>query len=287
MRAVYIKELRSYFTSATGYIFMAVFLLLSGIFFALTNLLQTSAYYNSVLQSITFIFLILVPMITMRSIAEESRLKTDQLLYTAPVSLTRIVIGKYLAAVTLFFITVAITFIYPVIMSMFGTIGVWEIIGNYIGFALMGASFIAIGIFISSLTENQVAAAVGTFGVLLFIWLIDWIQQGVPTSQTAGLVFVLLIVIIVAVFIYFSTWNSYAAVLTASIGGIIAAIVYFANKALYEGFAAKFLGWFSLLKRYDDFSMGLLDMSSIVYYITFCTVFVFLTIRMIDKRRWS
>lgn len=287
MLAIFNKEFRGYFTTASGYIFMAVFLIISGLFFSLTNLLQSSSYFSSVLQSSTFVFLILVPIITMRSLAEETHQKTDQLLLTSPVSLPGIVLGKYFASVALFWLTLIVTGLYPLILRMFGSIDAWEILGNYIGFALLGASFIAIGIFISSLTENQVAAAVGTFGALLSIWLIDWIQQSLPTTRISGIIFAVILVLIISILVYFATLNIYAAIITALSGGVVMAIVYLINKTLYEGFTSRFLGWFSLLKRYEGFSMGMLDVSSIIYYITFSAAFVFLAIRMIDKRRWS
>jgi len=287
MLAVFTKEFRSYFNSALGYIFMGVFLLISGLFFALTNLLQASAYYNSVLQNSMFVFLILVPVITMRTLSEEKHQKTDQLLLTVPLSTTEIVLGKYFAAVAVFLLTLAVTLLYPFIMRMFGNIAVWEIVGNYIGFALLGSCFIAIGLFISSLTENQVAAAAGTFGALLFLWLIDWIRQGLPTGMVAGIVFAIILALGLSYIIFISTRNIYISGITAIAGGIIILIVYFAKKELFEGFTSKFFGWFSVLYRYNSFAMGILSVSSIIYYISFIIALVYLTVLMIDKRRWN
>lgn len=289
MQAIFNRELKAYFTSAVGYIFMAVFLVISGIFFVLSDILvsQPTPYYSPVLSNITFVFLILVPIITMRTLSEEAHQKTDQLLLTSPVSLPEIVLGKYLAAVTLFFITLLITCLYPLMLSIFGSISVWEIIGGYIGFALFGSSLIAIGIFISSLTESQVASAVGTFGVLLFIWVIDWIQQGLPSTMSSGIIFAALLAAALTAIVYFSTKNIYTSSGVAILGAAAIITVYITKKSLFEGFISKFFGWFSLLQRYDEFSMGMLNVSSIVYYISFSAAFIFLAIRMIDKRRWS
>lgn len=287
MIAVFNKEFRSYFTSATGYIFMAVFLLISGIFFALVNLLPASTYFNGVLANMVFVFLLLVPIITMRLLAEETHQKTDQLLYTSPLKLSQIILGKYFAAVALFLVTLLITCFYPLLMSMFGEIALWEIVGNYIGFALMGASFISVGLFISSLTESQVASAVGTFGALLVIYILEWLREGLPTTITSGVVFAILLALALGVIVYYTTRNFYAGGIVAVLGGIAIVVVYLTKKELFEGFTSKVLGWFSLLKRYDDFAMGLLDVSSLIYYITFSAAFVYLAIRMIDKRRWS
>lgn len=287
MAAIFNKEFKSYFTSAVGYIFMAVFLLISGLFFALINLLPANSYYNSVLQNTMFVFLILVPVLTMRTLAEESHQKTDQLLLTAPIKISDIVLGKYFAAVSIFLLTLLVTCLYPLIMSMFGSISTWEIIGNYIGFALMGAAFIAVGVFVSSLTDKQITAAVGTVGALLFIWLLEWLQQGLPTTMTAGIVFAGMLVLGVCVAVYYTAKNIYASAIVGIAGGVAMAVVYFAKKTLYEGFTTKFFGWLSLVNRYDNFAMGMLDVSSIVYYITFSAAFIFLTIRMVEKRRWS
>jgi ABC-2 type transport system permease protein len=287
MLAVLNKEFKAYFYSATGYVFMGVFLLICGIFFANYNLIPASALYSNVLSSITFIFLILVPIITMRLIAEEKHQKTDQLLLTSPLSVGEIVVGKYLASVALFFLTLIITFLYPIILSFFGTIPIGEISATYIGFALMGAAFIAVGVFVSSLTDNQVVSAVSSFGVLLLIWIVDWIQQGLPAGRTSGIVFSGVLVLLIAVAFYVSTRNLIIIALEVAIGTAIILIIFLKNAVLFEGFLPNFFGWFSLLDRFQNFSMGIVDLSSVVFYITFAIAFVYLTIRMIEKRRWS
>jgi ABC-2 type transport system permease protein len=234
MIAVFKRELKSYFFSPIGYIFIGFFLLLSGYFFAAGNLMQGTADLKMIFGNMSIVFLFLVPILTMRLISEEMKSKTDQLLLTSPVSLTGIVVGKYLAALAVYFVSLLITFVYPAILFIYSKPAVGEILSGYLGFFLMGASFIAIGLFISSLTENQVISAVASFGVLLLLWLIDWI---VPFVQNP--------------------------------------------------FLGKAIGWFSILKRYEDFTLGILNLSPIVYYISFTSAFVFLTIRVLEKKRWS
>lgn len=281
------KELRSYFYSATGYVFMGIFLLICGIFFANYNLLAASTAYSNVLSSIVFLFLILVPILTMKLLAEERNQKTDQLLLTSPLSVGEIVIGKYLASVVLFFITLAVTFLYPLILSQFGTLPTGEIVTAYIGFALMGSSFIAVGLFVSSLTENQVIAAVSSFGILLLIWILDWIQKGLPTGRNSGIVFAAILVLALASLIYMATRNIIVTAAEIIIGAAVMLIILLKNSTLYEGFLTKFFEWFSLIKRFDNFSIGILDVSSIIFYLTFSIAFVYLTILMMEKRRWS
>ncbi len=234
MVAVFKRELKSYFYSPIGYIFIGFFLLLSGYFFAAGNLMQGMADLKMIFGNMSIVFLFLVPILTMRLISEEMKSKTDQLLLTSPITLSGIVIGKYLAALAVYFISLLITFVYPIILFIYSKPAIGEILSGYLGFFLMGASFIAVGLFISSLTENQVISAVSSFGVLLLLWLIDWI---VPFIQNPLI--------------------------------------------------GKAIGWFSILKRFEDFTMGILNLSPIVYYISFTAAFVFLTVRVLEKKRWS
>jgi ABC-2 type transport system permease protein len=287
MLAIFNKEMKSYFASATAYIFMGIFLLISGIFFALQNVMNSNSYYNGVLGSMNFVFLLIVPILTMKIISEETRSRTDQLLLTSPQTVSSIVIGKYFASVVLFAVTLLITALYPLMLSMYGKVAGFEILTAYIGFFLMGCCFIAVGVFISSLTDNQVAAAVGTFGALLFLWILDWIQSGLPAGRNAGIVFGIILVLAIAAVIYYSTRNIYVGGGTVAAGIIIMIAVYVVKKELYEGFIIRFFSWFSLLDRNQTFSIGILSLNSVVYYISFAFIFVFLTIRMIEKRRWS
>lgn len=287
MLAILSKEFKSFFRGATGYVFMGIFLLISGIFFANDNLIAANGAYSSVLGSITFIFLILVPITTMKLLAEEKNQKTDQLLLTTPLSIKDIVIGKYFASVALFFLTLAITMVYPLILKLYGTIAIGEIIATYIGFMLLGSAFISVGIFVSALTENQVVAAVSSFGALLIIWILQWIKQGIPSGKTSGIVFAVLLIFIFGVVIYFSTKNIIVTVSEILMGGVILIIIGLKNSNIFEGFAPRFFDWISLINRFDNFTMGILDLSSVVYYISFIIVFLYLTIAMVEKRRWS
>ncbi len=288
MLAVFRRELKAYFTSPLGFAFVGFFILVAGVFFALSNLLTGNPSYTGVLSNLTFIFLFLVPILTMRLLSEEARQKTDQLLITSPLSITGIVMGKYLAAVGVFVVTLLITVLYPVIMSFFsiGGLAWWEILGGYIGFLLMGSAFISLGLFFSSTTDNQLIAAVETFAALLMIWILDYVAQSVPSSAVAGLVFLGVVAGGLVALVFFSTRSTLAAVATVVAAAAALVLLFIFSRSFYEGLIAKILAWFSLVKRYSDFSMGVLSLSPIVYYISFAGAFVFLTIRMIEKRRW-
>ncbi len=289
MLAVLRRELKAYFASPIGWAFVGFFILVAGVFFALSNLLTGNPNYTPVLSNLTFIFLFLVPILTMRLISEEMKQKTDQLLIPSPLSISGIVIGKYLAAVGVFVITLLVTVLYPLIMSFFTIAGLagWEILGGYIGFFLMGSSFIALGLFISSTTDSQVVAGVITFAALLLVWILDYVAQSVPSSAEAGLVFLGLAGVGLALMVFFSTRNNLVTAATIVVAAAAIVLLFVFKRTFYEGLIAKVLDWFSLVKRYNDFSMGVLSLSPIVYYLSFSGAFVFLTIRNIEKRRWA
>ena len=287
MLAVYRRELKTYFNTPIGYIFMGAFLGVSGVFFALINLFGQSPDFKGTLSNITFIFLLTVPILTMRLLSEERNKKTDQLLLTSPLSLSGIVLGKYLAAVSVFLFSLLVTALYPLAMSMYGTLAGWEILGSYLGFFLMGSAFIAVGLFISALTENQLIAAIITFVALLLNYLLDGLMQIVPAGNAAGIIFAALTVIALAGLFYSATRNIYIGLLVILLGGGAIALIAGLNASLFDGLIVKVLSWFSLLTRYDDFTVGILRLSPIVYYLTFSGALVFLTVRTQERRRWS
>ena len=240
------------------------------------------------LSTMAFVFLFLVPILTMRLLTEETRQHTDQMLITSPLSVTAIVVGKYLAAVAVFLITLLVTVLFPVMMSFFALLGLewWKILGGYIGLFLLGCAFIAVGLFFSSLTESQIVAAVATYAALLVMWIIDALISMVPAGWLYGLVFVALAAAALALIVWLSTRSIAATAVTAVVLGAAIAAVAVLQQSLFDGLIAKVMAWFSLLKRYEDFNLGILGLSPVVYYLSFSAAFVFLTVRMIDRKRW-
>lgn len=171
MVAVWKREFQSYFLSPLAYIFIGAFMVVAGIMFSSGNIMANNVSFNSTLGSLSFIFMLLVPILTMKLISEDKKNKTDQLLLTSPLTIPAIVIGKYLAAVSVFLVTLVISFVFPIILSIFGAPAFGEIVAGYIGFFLLGCALIAIGLFISSITESQVIAALVTFFVLMIMWM--------------------------------------------------------------------------------------------------------------------
>ena len=189
MYAIYKKELRAYLTSMTGYIFMAVLLAVTSLYYVANCLVGGYPIFGSVLSSVYFVLLLIVPVLTMRSMAEEKRQKTDQLLMTAPVSLWKIVLGKYLAMVTIFLIPMAILCLYPLILLQFGSVSLPMAYTALLGYTLFGAACLAIGLFLSALTESQVIAAVLTFGVLFFLNMASGIANVIGATGVLASVF--------------------------------------------------------------------------------------------------
>lgn len=287
MLAIYKKELRSYFTSMIGYAFMAFFLIIVGIYFFALNLLFGSANFENTLASIVFLFVLLVPILTMRLMAEENKQKTDQLLYTSPVTATSIVVGKFLSVFTVFLAAVLIICCYPLIMMQFGTISVTIAYSSIFGFAMLGATYLSMGLYISSLTESQVIAAVISFVVFIFTVLMDSLASILPTSNQFAFIAFTLILIIICLVIYLMMKN-----LTLSVGfGVVVEIalmvIYTIKPTLFDGALVKVFDWLSVTKRFDAFYAGIFDVSGIVYYLSVTFLFIFLTIQVIRKKRWS
>lgn len=281
------KEMRTYFSSMTGYIFLCFLILLTAIFYVIVNVFSLSPAYQNVLSNTNFMFLILIPTLTMRLFAEEARQKTDQLLYTSPLTVNQIVIGKFLSAFTLLLIGMGITLLFPLMISRFGTLPTPQIAGAYLGYLLLGACFIAVGIFISSLTENQIIAAVATFAVLFIFFIIDGVANSMPTDRTTSFVFLALLILLFSYILYDSTKSIAAGAITVVICAAASVVAFLVNNLIFDGLIVKVLRWFSLLTRFSNFNNGVLNLTDITYYITFSIAFVYLTINTIEKRRWK
>ncbi len=287
MFAIYKKELKNYFINMTGYIFIGFILAITGIFTTLINLISTYPSFENVLSNITIVFLLIVPILTMRSVAEERHSKTDQLLYSLPVSVTQIVLAKYLAMFTVFLIPVSIIGLYPLILSIFGTVYLGTAYGALLGFTLLGAALIAIGMFMSSLTESQVIAAVTHLGVIFAMYLMSAIASLIPAGAMASLIAFAVVVLIFAAIVYSLTKNSTVAGITAAAGAFILAGIYFINSSIFDGLFANVLNWLSVFDRFSAFTTGLFDLTSVVYYVSLIVLFVFATVQSVEKRRWS
>lgn len=287
MLAVYKKELRSYLTSMVGYVFIAFILLILGIYFTAYNLQYGSPDFGVTLSSVTFLFLIITPVLTMRILAEEKKNRTDQLLLTAPIAVWKVVLGKYLSMITIYLIPVAVSNLYPLIMGKYGAVSYPMAYTAVLGFFFLGCAQIAVGLFLSSVTESQIIAAVLTFGVLFCSFVMDGIAGFFSDTALTSMLTVLILVILLAMVIYQMTKD----VILSSIVGIgmsaVVVILYFIKSSLFSGLIQKVLDLFAIVNHFDNFVGGIFDVTGVVYMFSIICIFVFLTIQCIEKHRWS
>lgn len=287
MSAIFKKELKQYFTSMIGFVFIAFFLVIVGLYFMVISLMNGQANFSYVLSGIQFLFILSVPILTMKIIADENRQKTDQLLYTAPVSIGKIIAGKYFALISLFGIGILIICLYPLILSSFGEIDFAIAYGSILGFFLMGCSYIAIGLFISALTDSQVIAAVISFAVMIFTYLMTSLASMLPSGHLFVFYTCVVLVILICILIQNMIHNGW---MTAFLGvlaevGLVIAFVF--KEEWFDGLLVKFLGAVSITERYNNFCLGIFDISALIYYISISFIFVFITVQKIKKKRWS
>jgi ABC-2 type transport system permease protein len=286
--AIFKREFRSYFNSMIGYIFIAVTLAFVGIYFMAINLVNGYPYFSYTLASTTMFFLFCIPILTMRSMAEERRNKTDQLLLTAPVSVGRVVMGKFLAMAAVLLIPMAVLCVCPLILRAAGSHGAVSDYATILAMYLLGCMFIAIGMFISSLTENQIIAAVGTFFVLLVLYQWDDLVDYLPSTLTANVVGCLIAVVIIALLFYLLSGSSTLAMVLALIGVVAVVVVYFVDSNLFLGLLSKVLGSLSVTAVLDDFAFTFVfDWTGLVFYLSVTALFLFLTAQSVQKRRWA
>ena len=234
MLAIYKKEMRSYFINPIGYVYTGIFLVFSALVACYTTLVSESYSTTQYFTYMIFAFIILIPLLTMRLFAEERKGRTEQLLLTAPVTITGMVMGKYLAALTIYGCTFIANIFNFVLLYMYGTPNTGSIVANILGVFLIGAAFVAVGLFLSSLTQNQLIAAVSSIGAIVAMLLVSLVIDSIPFAWLQGI-----------------------------------------------------LEWFSILDRYVPFMNQALSIPAVMYYFSLAAVFVFLTVRVYDKRRWS
>ena len=287
MIAVYKRELRSYLTSMIGYLFIFFILLLTGIYFSAYQLGAAYPRFEYTLSALTFVFLISVPILTMRVLAEERKQKTDQLLLTAPVSIEKIVFGKYFALVTIFAIPMLIMCLYPLLMTKFGTVSLGAAYTAILGFFLLGSANIAIGVFFSAITESQVIAAVLTFVFLFAFYMMNGIssffsQTAMSTCVTFGL-----LIIALSLMIYSMIKNAVISGIICVAGEAVLVIIYVVKSSVFEGGIQKVMEVFNLSSHFENFTNSIFDVTGVLYFLSVIAICIFLTMQTILKRRWN
>ena len=287
MAAIYKRELKSYFQCMTGYVFIAFLVLFVGIYFMAYNLMSGYPYFSYTLSGMVTIVMIGIPVLTMRSFADDRKTKTDQLLLTAPVTVWQIVLGKYLALIVTFLLPVVILCFYPLIMAQYGSIAFASTYVALLGFFLLGCTCLAVGLFFSSLTESQILAAVGTFAFLLVCYLMDGISGFFPETAGASFFALVVIVLLIGLLIYHTTQNILLPLVIGVIGEGVLAVLYFVKQSMFEGIIQKILNLFNMSSHFSNFTNSILDLTGVVYYLSFIGIMLFLTVQSIQKRRWN
>ena len=268
-----------------GYLFSAFVLIFAGIYTMVYNLSGYTAHFERVLSSISFLYLIAVPTLTMRSVAEEKKQKTDQLLYSLPISFSSVVVGKYLAMLVVLLVPTAIMGLYPLILSQFGTVLLQTAYGALAGFFLLGACLLSIGLFVSSVTENQVAAAVITLVVMLVLYFMSGLASYVSTAASASLTALIIVAAVLCLVLYLLTKNAPVSVLAVLAGGLY--LWYSQDSSAFSGLFSDIMNQLSVFDRFDSFVDGVFDLTAVVYDLSVTGVFLFLSVQALEKRRWS
>lgn len=287
MWAIVKREWNSFFSGMMGYVLTGFLLFIGGLYFTALNLQGGYAEFGLALYQTSFAFLVFIPILTMRSFSEERRARTDQLLLTSPVSIPRIVLGKYLAMLGVFAVPLVILAVCPVLLAQFGAVNFGMAYASIFAYFLLGAAAVAIGMFLSSLTESQIIAAVGTFAVLLLTYMMQGIETLFSKGNTTALV-VFAIVVGVAAFITGMRSKSLGLGCGVFAVGCVVLVLLFAlrSSTLLAAFY-KLLDALALFAPFQSFIQGLFSLKAVVYYLSIAALFLFLTGQTLEKRRWN
>mgnify|MGYP000648785208 FL=1 len=287
MGAIFRHELRNYFHSLTAYVFGAFLLAVVGLGSVLYNLQAAVSNFEFVLSFASIIFVVIVPILTMRTMAEERRQRTDQLLYSLPITTTQVVLGKYLALLVVYLIPLAVISLYPLLFSQFGDVYLPTSYGSLFAFFMMGAALLAVGMFLSSLTDNQgFAAGIGIAAILLNYYSVSLAEY---TSSTAmgSLIALYVIALLLGVVIRGLTRNENLAYGVTLVLIAALSVAYFVNSSAFEGLLPDIMTKLSLFRQFNSFVNGAFDLTAIVYYVSVMGFFLFLSVQSMEKRRYN
>lgn len=287
MIAVFKHELRGYFHSLTAYIFGAFLLLLVGLGSMVYNLQYAVSNFEFVLSFASIIFVVIVPVLTMRTIAEERKQRTDQLLYSLPITTTQVILGKFCALLIVYLIPLAIISLYPLLFSRFGDVYLPTSYGSLAAFFLMGAALIAVGMFLSSLTDNQGFAAGLGIAVILFNYYSVSLAEYLSATAFGSLIALYVLAFLLGVLIRTLTGNENLGYGVTILLVAALAVLYLVNNTVFEGLLPDIMTKLSLFRQFDTFVNGAFDLSAIVYYLSVMVFFLFLSVQSLEKRRYN
>ena len=287
MTAVWKHELKNYFHSLTAYVFGAFLLAFTGIGAMLYNIQAAVSNFEYVLSFCSLVFVVIVPVLTMRVIAEERRQKTDQLLYSLPITTLQVILGKYLALLAVYLIPLCVISLYPLVFAQYGEVCLRTAYGSILAFFILGAALIAVGVFISSLTDNQgFAAGIGIAVILLNYFSVSLSESVSATSSGSILAMAALILLLGAV-IQYLTGNKDLAWGVCLVLYAALVVTAWVNPSVFEGLLPAVMEQLSLFERFYVFINGVFDLTGIIYYLTVIVLFLFLSVQSLEKRRYN
>ncbi|MFR6661940.1 MAG: ABC transporter permease [Gemmiger sp.] len=287
MTAIFKREFKSCFTGMIGWVIAAVSLFFLGLYFTNRNLLYASSDFASVLYTMTMILLFLLPAISMRSFAEERKNKTDQLLLTSPVSIPAIVAGKFLAELAVFALPLAAAVVMPLLLQAFGTVSLVAAYSALLGYLLLGGACLAVGTWISALTENQILAYLATFGALLVAYLMNGIQTMFTTGNLLAFIVFMIVLLVASVLVGVICKRLAAGAIVFCAGAVVLFVLFQLRPAwLLTAFNAV-LSALALFEPFKDIVGGMFSIPAIVYYLSVMGLFLFLTGQALARRRWN
>ena len=287
MTAIFKREFKSCFTGMIGWVIAAVSLFFLGLYFTNRNLLSASSDFASVLYTMTMILLFLLPAISMRSFAEERKNKTDQLLLTSPVSIPAIVAGKFLAELAVFALPLAAAVVMPLLLQAFGTVSLVAAYSALLGYLLLGGACLAVGTWISALTENQILAYLATFGALLVAYLMNGIQTMFTTGNLLAFIVFMIVLLVASVLVGVICKRLAAGAVVFCAGAVVLFVLFQLRPAwLLTAFNAV-LSALALFEPFKDIVGGMFSIPAIVYYLSVMGLFLFLTGQALARRRWN
>ena len=287
MSAIFKHELHNYFHSLTAYVFGAFLLAFVGIGAMYYNIQAAISNFEYVLNFGSLVFVVIVPILTMRVIAEEKKQKTDQLLYSLPITTVQVILGKYLALLVLYLIPLAIISIFPLIFAQFGEVYLPTAYGSIFAFFVLGAALIAVGTFLSSLTDNQgLAAGIGIAVILLNYYSVS-LSEYASATALGSVIALLVIYVLLGLLIRYVTGNGSLAYWIAFALAAVTVALFVINSQAFEGLLPAIMNQLSLFERFTTFVNGIFDLSAIVYYLTVIAFFLFLSLQSLEKRRYN
>lgn len=287
MAAVFRHECRLLFSGLTAYVYGAFSLFFVAIYMMVYNLTNAYANFEYALAGASFAFIIMIPILTMRIISEEKKQKTDQLLYSLPISTTQIVVGKFLAVFVTSLIPMCAVVFYPLILKNYGNLYLPAAYGAMFGYIMTAAVLLSIGIFISSITESQAMAAGICFGAMILNYYMVTVAEYATSSAYGSLIAIVVVEIILALLIRSMTRNDVLAQEVGFVAVIGTVVLYIFRSEWFEGLFPNILENISVYERFYQFVDGIFDYTNVVYFISVIIFFLFLTVQSLEKRRYN